>query len=120
MMRIQLKSKIHRAMVTGADIQYEGSITIPVDLMREADLWEGERVLVASVTSGNRLETYVQPGAEGSGVITINGGAAHRIKTGERITIMAWGLSDKPLQPIKVLCDEHNHIVRKSYSAAPI
>jgi aspartate 1-decarboxylase len=120
MLRIQLKSKIHRALVTGADIQYEGSITIPVDLMKEADLWDGERVLIASVTSGNRLETYVQPGVAGSGVITINGGAAHRIKAGERITIMAWGLSDKPVQPIKLLCDESNRIVKKSYSAAPI
>ena len=120
MLRSQLKSKIHRAVVTGADIQYEGSITIPADLMREADLWPGEKVLVASITSGNRLETYVQPGPEGSGIITINGGAAHRVKTGDRITVMAWGLSETPIQPIKLLCDEHNHIIKKSYSADPI
>lgn len=120
MMRILLKSKIHRARVTSADIEYEGSITIPRDLMREADLWDGERVLVASVTSGNRLETYVQPGAEGSGEITINGGAAHRIKKDERVTIMAWALSDKAVQPIKLLCDEDNKILKKSFSADPI
>ncbi|MFM7180053.1 MAG: aspartate 1-decarboxylase [Verrucomicrobiales bacterium] len=120
MLRIQLKSKIHRAVVTGADIQYEGSITIPPEMMKEADLWPGERVLVASVTSGNRLETYVQPGIEGSSIITINGGAAHLIKKGDRITIMAWGLSESLVQPIKLLCDENNRVIKKSYSADPI
>ncbi len=120
MQRAQLKSKIHRASVTGADIAYEGSISIPTDLMEEADLWEGERVLVASITSGNRLETYVQPGEAGSGRITINGGAAHLIKTGERITILAWAWSDKPVQPIKLLCDENNRILRKAFSSDPI
>jgi len=120
MQRAQLKSKIHRAMVTGADIQYEGSISIPRDLMREADLWEGERVLVASVTSGNRLETYVQPGEPGTGRITINGGAAHLIKAGERITILAWAWSEKLVQPVKLLCDENNRILKRSFSADPI
>jgi aspartate 1-decarboxylase len=120
MLRIQLKSKIHRAVVTGADVEYEGSITVPADLMHEAGLWPGERVLVASITSGNRLETYVQPGIEGSSIITINGGAAHLIKTGDRITIMAWGLSDTPVQPVKLLCDDNNRIIKKSFSADPI
>lgn len=120
MLRIQLKSKVHRAVVTGADIQYEGSITLPPEIIREADLWPGERVLVASITSGNRLETYVQPGEDGSSTITINGGAAHLIKKGDRITIMAWGLSEKPVQPIKLLCDDQNRIIKKSYSADPI
>jgi len=120
MQRILLKSKIHRALVTGADTAYEGSISIPLDLMREADLWEGERVLVASISSGNRLETYVQQAEAGSGKITINGWAAHRIKTGDRVTIMAWGLSDTPVPPIKLLCDENNRVIKKSYSADPI
>ena len=120
MFRAQLKSKIHRAVVTGADIAYEGSISIPSDLMREADIWPGEKVLVASITTGNRLETYAQIGEEGSGRITINGGAAHRIKTGERITILAWGLSEKPIDPIKLLCNENNEIIKSSFSADPI
>lgn len=120
MLRAQLKSKIHRAVVTGADIAYEGSISIPCDLMREADIWPGEKVLVASVTTGNRLETYAQIGEAGSGRITINGGAAHLIKTGERITILAWGLSEKPIDPIKLLCNENNEIIKSSFSADPI
>ncbi len=120
MLRIQLKSKIHRAVVTSADIQYEGSITLPPEMMREADIWPGERVLVASITSGQRLETYAQPGEEGSSTITINGGAAHRIKTGDRITVMAWGLAESLIQPIKLLCDENNRVIKKSYSADPI
>jgi len=120
MLRFQLKSKIHRARVSGADVEYEGSVSIDSDLMEEARLWPGEKVLIASITSGNRLETYVQPGPAGSGLITINGGAAHRIKTGERITIMAWALSDQPVQPIKLLCDENNKIIKRSFSADPI
>ena len=107
-----LKSKIHRAMITNADVEYEGSIEIPVDLMEAAGLWEGEKVLVASITSGNRLETYVQPGASGSGRIVINGGAAHRIKKGERVAIMAFALSQTPVLAKKILLDEQNQIIR--------
>jgi len=76
MHRHVLKSKLHRGMVTKADVEYEGSIEIPTDLMDLAGLWEGEKVLVASATSGNRLETYVQPGKPGTGEIIVNGGAA--------------------------------------------
>ncbi|MCF7675142.1 MAG: aspartate 1-decarboxylase [Akkermansiaceae bacterium] len=107
-----LKSKIHRAMITNADVEYEGSIEIPVDLMEAAGLWEGEKVLVASITSGNRLETYVQPGASGGGQIVINGGAAHRIKKGERVAIMAFALSQTPVLARKILLDEQNRIIR--------
>ncbi len=99
-------------MITHADVDYEGSIEIPTDLMEAAGLWEGEKVLVASITSGNRLETYVQPGPAGSGNIIINGGAAHRIKKGERVAIMAFALSESPVLPKKILLDEHNHVVR--------
>lgn len=107
-----LKSKIHRAMITDADVDYEGSIEIPTDLMEAAGLWEGEKVLVASITSGNRLETYVQPGIPGTGRIIINGGAAHRIKKGERVAIMAFALSQTPVLAKKILLDETNQIVR--------
>ena len=79
MLRNVLKSKLHRATVTDANVHYEGSITIPTDLMEEADLWEGERVLVTSITNGQRLETYVITAPAGSGQIVINGAAAHRI-----------------------------------------
>jgi aspartate 1-decarboxylase len=107
-----LKSKLHRAMITAADIEYEGSIEIPTDLMDAVGLWEGEKVLVASITTGNRLETYVQPGRPGTGHIIINGGAAHRIKKGERVAIMAFGLSQSPVLAKKVVLDEENRILR--------
>lgn len=99
-------------MITDSDVEYEGSIEIPTDLMEAAGLWEGEKVLVASVTTGNRLETYVQPGVPGSGRIIINGGAAHRIKKGERVTIMAFALSETPVQAKKVVLDEANRQLR--------
>ena len=112
MKRQVLKSKLHRAMITGADVDYEGSIEIPRDLMEAGDLWEGEKVLVASITTGNRLETYVQPGEAGTGRILGNGGAAHRIKQGERVTIMAFGLSEGPIEARKAVLDEENRILR--------
>ena len=107
-----LKSKLHRAMITAADLEYEGSIEIPTDLMETVGLWAGEKVLVASITTGNRLETYVQPGPPGTGHIIINGGAAHRIKKGERVAIMAFGLSETPVLARKVVLDEENRIIR--------
>ena len=112
MLRSQLKSKIHRAVVTDAHVDYEGSISIPEDLMQAADLWEGEKVLVASITSGNRLETYVQRGPAGEGAVVMNGGAARRIQKGERVAIMAFGLAAEPIKAKKLLCNEHNHVIR--------
>lgn len=111
MLRSQLKSKIHRALVTDANVDYEGSISIPVDLMERADLWEGEKVLVTSITNGARLETYVIPGAEGSGQIVVNGAAAHLISTGHRVTIMAFGLADQPVTPHRLLLNGRNEVV---------
>lgn len=113
MLRSQLKSKIHRATVTDANVNYEGSITIPADLMKAADLWEGERVLVASITGGQRLETYVIPGKKKSGEIVINGAAAHLIGAGHLVTIMAWTWHEKPVKPRRLLLDAKNRIVSK-------
>jgi aspartate 1-decarboxylase len=114
MLREVLKSKLHRAMITGSDVDYEGSIEIPTDLMAAADLWAGEKVLVASITTGNRLETYVLAGKPGTGHIMINGGAAHLIKAGERVAIMAFALSDTPVTPKNLLLDDTNRILRRS------
>ena len=111
MLRHLLKSKIHRARVTDANTEYEGSITIPLDLMEDVDLWEGERVLVTSITSGARLETYVITGPRGSGKIVVNGAAAHLINTGHRVTIMAWGQSEHPIIPKRLLLNERNEVV---------
>ena len=110
-LRTFLKSKIHRACITEANVNYEGSITIPLDLMERVDLEEGEKVLVASISNGGRLETYVLTGPRGSGRITMNGGAAHVIGAGERITIMAWVQSDAPYVSKRILCNEHNEVI---------
>lgn len=112
MLRQILKSKLHRAMITDADVDYEGSIEIPRDLMDAADLWPGEKVLVASITTGARLETYVLEGKPGTGRILINGGAAHLIRAGERTTIMAFATTDRAVDPAVVLLNETNDIVR--------
>jgi aspartate 1-decarboxylase len=113
MFREVLKSKLHRAMITDADVEYEGSIEIPSDLMAESDLWADEKVLVASITTGARLETYVLEGAPGTGKILINGGAAHLIKAGERVTIMAFGISETPVIPRILVLDEKNNVIRE-------
>ncbi len=114
MLRTLLKSKLHRAAVTDANIEYEGSITIPTDLMEKADLWDGEKVLVTSITNGARLETYVIPGPHGSGQIVVNGAAAHLINTGHRVTIMAWGESVDPISPRRLLLNERNEVVNET------
>ncbi len=116
MLREQLKSKIHRAVITRADPDYEGSIEIPADLMEAVDLWEREKVLVASVSTGTRLETYVQQGAAHSRQIVINGGAAHLIHEGERVTIFAFAHSEERISARIVVCDQSNAILRREGS----
>ncbi len=113
MLRSLLKSKIHRARITDANVAYEGSITIPTDLMKAANLIEGERVLVTSITSGARLETYVIPGEKKSGHIVINGAAAHLISKGHIVTIMAWTWSKKPVKSKRLLMDAKNCFLPK-------
>ena len=98
-------------MVTRGDVEYEGSIEIPQDLVEAAGIWPGEKVLVASITSGNRFETYVLVGPPGTGQIIINGGAAHLIKAGERVVIVSFALDDKPITPTRIVCNELNEII---------
>jgi aspartate 1-decarboxylase len=107
-----LRSKIHKATVTQADLAYVGSITIDMDLIERVGLWPGEKVLVVSNTSGARLETYVIKGERDSGIICMNGAAAHLIKKGEEIIIMGFELSDKPLEPKSILVDKENRFER--------
>lgn len=111
-MRILIRSKIHKATVTEANVDYIGSITIDEELIERAGLWPGEKVLVVSNTSGERLETYVIVGPRGSGTITMNGAAAHIIKTGEEIIIMAFEISEKPVETTFILVDKQNKFVR--------
>ncbi len=110
-MRMVLRSKIHNATVTEANLAYIGSITIDADLIERVGLWPGERVLVVSNTSGARLETYVIKGEAGSGQICMNGAAAHLIKEGEEIIIMGFELTDKPITPKVILVDKKNRFL---------
>jgi aspartate 1-decarboxylase len=111
-MRWMLRSKIHNATVTDANLKYEGSITIDQELIERVGLLPGEKVLVVSNTSGARLETYVIAGARDSGVICINGAAAHLVKKGEEVIIMGFELTDSPIRASAVLVDGENRFVR--------
>src|SRR4028119_1159871 len=94
-MRVMMKSKIHRATVTQADLDYVGSVAIDMDLMDAADLLEGEQVTIADITNGARLETYVIPAPRGSRTITINGAAAHLVHAGDLVIIMSYAVMDE-------------------------
>jgi len=121
MKRTLLRSKIHRATVTGADADYEGSITIDSALMKAAGLAEYELVHIADVTNGVRLETYVMTGPVGSGVICMNGAAARVIGVGDKIIIMAYGQVEEPLpadwKPEIILVDENNKVREVRHAA---
>ena len=111
-MRWLMRSKIHKATVTEADLDYVGSITIDEDLMDKVGLMDGEKVLVVDNTNGARLETYVITGERGSGTICMNGAAAHLIKKGDEIIIIGFELSDKKVQEKNILVDKDNKFVR--------
>nr|WP_203618622.1 aspartate 1-decarboxylase [Streptomyces bauhiniae] len=114
-MRTVLKSKIHRATVTQADLHYVGSVTIDAELLEAADLLPGELVHIVDVTNGARLETYVIEGERGSGVIGINGAAAHLVRPGDLVIIISYAqVSDaeaRELKPRVVHVDAGNRIV---------
>jgi len=113
-MREMLKSKIHSATLTETELEYEGSVTIDRALMEAADLAPFEKVLVANLSNGDRLETYVIEGKPGSGTICLNGAAARRAQSGDRIIIMSFCLVEdgesKNWQPTVVVVDEKNRI----------
>lgn len=112
MFRTMLKSKIHRATVTQADLHYVGSVTIDEDLMDAADLLEGEQVTIVDIDNGNRLVTYAITGERGSGVIGINGAAAHLIHPGDLVILIAYAtLADaeaRSYEPRIVFVDGQN------------
>ena len=111
-MRWMLRSKIHKATVTEANPNYIGSITIDRELVELAGLWSNEKVLVASNSTGARLETYVIEGEAGSGIICTNGPASHVIKSGEEVVIMGFELADDLLTPQIILVDDRNRFVK--------
>ena len=110
-----LKSKIHRACITGGNVNYEGSLTISEDLMERAGLLDNERILCSNLAGGQRFETYVIPGPRGDGVIVLNGAAAHCGKTGDRLTIMSFAAVDAHeavnWKPKVIVLGEDNKIV---------
>ncbi len=115
MRRTFFKAKIHRATVTHADLDYEGSITIDEDLMDAAGIWEYEAVHVWNITRGTRLQTYAIKGGRGSGVICINGAAAHLNRPGDMVILATFAELEesevRSLRPTVVLVDAKNRIV---------
>ncbi|MCX6375796.1 MAG: aspartate 1-decarboxylase [Armatimonadetes bacterium] len=106
------KSKIHRATVTEANLDYVGSITIDEDLMDRSGLKKGELVHVWNVSNGERFETYAIPGARRSGIICVNGAAAHLAKAGDKVIIVSFVLTDEEITPKMILVDEENKFLR--------
>jgi aspartate 1-decarboxylase len=115
MERKMLKSKIHRAILTGADLEYEGSVTIDRDLMDAADILTYEAVCIWDVTNGSRLETYAIEGERGSGVVCVNGAAARMVAPGDLVIIASFvSLDDEEArkhEPKLVFVDERNRMV---------
>ena len=111
-LRSFMSSKIHKATVTEANLDYVGSITIDAELLDKAGMLPNEKVLVVSNTTGARLETYVIEGERGSGYIGVNGAASHLIGVGEEVIIIAFTLSSKPVTPKAILVDKHNRFIQ--------
>ena len=113
-----LKAKIHRAVVTQADLDYVGSITIDSELLEQSGIMEYEKVEIADIDNGNRFETYTIAGEAGSGVICLNGAAAHLVNIGDKIIIMAYAQltpdEARDHKPTVLFVDEDNRIVRKA------
>lgn len=124
MLRSMLKSKIHRATVTQADPHDVGSVTVDPLLMDAADLFAGEQVTIVDVTNGARLETYVTAGERGSGTVAVHGAAAHLVRPGDIVVLVAYGLLDSAhaavYEPRVVFVDEANRIVEAEPRPRPV
>jgi aspartate 1-decarboxylase len=112
-MRCLLRGKIHRATVTETNTEYIGSIVIDQDLLRAADIWPGEKVLISDVNNAARFETYAVEGKAGSGVILVNGAAAKLVNKGDKIIIMAFEYSDVPIEQKCILVDDNNRYLKR-------
>lgn len=114
MLRTMLKSKIHRARVTEANLYYKGSITVDAKLLEQADILPGEKVEVLNLNNGHRIETYAIKGMRGSGVICLNGPCARGACVGDEVIILAYALTDekeaRSLKPKIINVDERNRI----------
>lgn len=113
-----LKAKIHRAVVTQADLNYVGSVTIDSTLLQESGILEYEKVQIVDIENGNRFETYTIAGEPGSGIICLNGAAAKCVSVGDKVIIMAYANltpeEAKTHKPMVVFVDDNNKIVRKA------
>lgn len=111
-----VKSKIHRVKVTGADLNYIGSVTIDEDLMEAANIIEGEKVQIVNNNNGERLETYVIPGPRNTGEITLNGAAARKVAKGDILIIIAYGIMEleeaRSFKPALVFPDEETNLLK--------
>lgn len=111
-----VKSKIHRVKVTGADLNYIGSITIDEDLMDAANIIQGEKIQIVNNDNGERLETYVIPGPRGSGEITLNGAAARKVSVGDTLILITYAMMDieeaKVFKPSLVFPDESTNLLK--------
>ena len=123
MQRTMLKSKIHRAVITQADLYYEGSLTVDVDLMKAADMLPYEKVAVVNINNGERFETYLIPGQAGSRVICLNGAAARKGAVGDEIIIISYVvMAEEDLvnyKPTIILVDKSNNIKSRTYTIEP-
>ena len=108
-----LKSKIHRATVTDANVDYIGSITIDPLLLEAVDIWDGEQVHVWNITNGERFQTYALTGERGSGMVRINGAGAHKARVGDLVIVASFAVTDKPLVPRVILVNSDNRFVRE-------
>jgi len=118
-LRSMCKSKIHHAVVTGADLHYVGSIGIDRALMRLTDILPGEQVSVWNVNNGQRIETYAIELPEGSGSIVVNGAAARHFHAGDLVIIVAFCLTDQPIEPRMIAVDGQNRLLRHLAHADP-
>lgn len=118
-LRIICKSKIHQASVTGADLNYIGSIGIDRDLLDLTGIIEGEQVAVWNMNNGHRIETYAIPLPAGSGQVVVNGAAARHFAPGDRIIVAAFCLTDEPVTPQMIAVDEQNRFVMQLSSPEP-
>ena len=121
MRRIMFKSKIHRATVTGADLNYEGSITVDSELLKLADIYPYEKVDIYNINNGERFSTYVIPGEPGSGEVCLNGAAARKVQKGDLVIIVSYCELEeeeiKTFSPTVVIVDEKNRPIKLSKSS---
>jgi len=110
-LRAICKSKIHRATVTQANVDYIGSIAIDTELLERVDILPGEKVAVWNVTNGQRIETYALPAPAGSGEVIVNGAAAHHFSPGDLVIVVSFVLTDEKIDPRMILVDGQNRFV---------